>query len=220
MYLNKRDADNLLKSHTEDLINSLKHKQDFLAKLGAGDDWSFVIKAQTLIEEALTNMLVSHIGEPRLTRHVRSLPLIGEPVSKLALGKDLDLVSKPQRRFIQTLANLRNQLAHQPEHTTFTFQSYFSSLSKERTSEWQRSIPWFAVDDLDKNVWFKLTLAQPRATLHVATFQLLAELLVDVLEKELLRNIDDLAKVTTTELLLKQPSDQAPQRLISNDGLA
>jgi len=42
-----------------------------LNDLHNGDDWAFVIKAQTLVEEVINKALLANIGDERLYRHIK-----------------------------------------------------------------------------------------------------------------------------------------------------
>ena len=63
MYLHRDQADELLQGHLQGLLSSLQGHQSFLNQLLDGDDWSFVIKAQALVEGFVTQAVLAHISE-------------------------------------------------------------------------------------------------------------------------------------------------------------
>lgn len=201
MYLKKSDAKDLLKSQIEALIASLRAKNHLISGLSDGDDWSFVIKTQTLIERAVTQAVLSKIGEERLRKTFQAMPLVGDGVSKLSLSKDLELTTSAQRRFITRMATLRNQLAHDPEYGCFTFDSYTLSLNQDRRKEWQQAMPWFAESPDSKKTWAEHAVKNPKSVIYVACFMLIGLLEVSATEVSILRRIDELSIATTTELL-------------------
>ncbi len=89
----------------------MRAKNHLIADLSNGDDWSFVIKTQTLIESVVTHAVLAKIGEDGLRKIFQAMPLIGDEISKQLL-KELGLTTSAQRRFITKMATLRNQLAH------------------------------------------------------------------------------------------------------------
>jgi len=125
-----------------------------------------------LVERAVTDAVLSKIGNDGLRKTLQTMPLVGESVSKLSLSKDSDITTKAQRRFIKTMASLRNRLAHDPEYGAFDFDSYITSLTGEQKGVWKRSIPWFAESPESILTWSEHALNSPKAVIHVATFML------------------------------------------------
>jgi hypothetical protein len=138
----------------------VSEKNDFLSELQGGDDWSFVIKAQALVEGSVTQAVLAHLGDNRLAKIVEVMPLVGAEVSKLAVAKELELLTAPQRRFANKMAALRNRLAHRADQASFSFEHHIASLDRNQRKEWQTSIPWFAEDD-SKEFWGSHSLRAP-----------------------------------------------------------
>jgi hypothetical protein len=205
MYLRQKDAKDLMKSGKQELFRLVSEKNDFLNELHGGDDWSFVIKAQALVEGSVTQAVLAHLGDSRLAKIVEVMPLVGGEVSKLAVAKELELLTAPQRRFVHNMAILRNRLAHRADQASFSFERHIASLDKNQRKEWQASIPWFAEDDL-MEIWGPLSLRAPRVVIHLSTFMLTGLLAVDGKQKEINRKIDELAIKTTSELLRHEPT--------------
>ncbi|HCE93311.1 MAG: hypothetical protein A2Z90_03975 [Burkholderiales bacterium GWA2_64_37] len=201
MYLKKSEANDLLQSNFQALVTSLQAKNHLIADLSDGDDWSFVIKVQTLIERAVTDALLYKIGNHGLSKTLLAMPLVGESVSKLSLSKDLDITTSAQRRFITTMASLRNRLAHDPDYGTFNFDSYIVNLTVEQKAGWKRSIPWFAVSPDSMQTWSEHALSSPKAVIYVATFMLVGLMELSATEASVLRQVEELSVATTTELL-------------------
>lgn len=201
MYLRRNDADKLLKTKLNELFAAIDEQKGFLSALHSGDDWSLVIKAQALVEGAITQAILSHIGDQRLLRIVEAMPLIGDEVSKLALTKDLDILTSPQRRFVKKMASIRNRLAHRTDQVSFSFDSHISELTKDQLKDWQASVPWFAESADSKQSWASILIKAPKAVVHLSTFMLVASLSAEGMQKEMTRKIDELALSTTSQLL-------------------
>ena len=205
MYLHRDQAYELLQAHKQGLLTSLRGSHSFLNQLLDGDDWSFVIKAQVLIEGSVTQAVLAQIGDERLKKTIDLMPLTGDKVSKLGLTRDLGLLTKNQRRFVKRMASLRNLLAHRVENVDFTFEGYVASLDTSVRRDWQESIVWFTDTSQSREVWFRLAIEHARAVIYLGTFLLVATLAVNGSEKEALREIGIAAETTTRELLDSLP---------------
>lgn len=205
MYLRQEDAKDLLKTGKQELLRLVSEKNDFLSELRDGDDWSFVIKAQALVEGSVTQAVLAHLGDSRLAKIIEVMPLVGGEVSKLAIAKELELLTTPQRRFINKMAALRNRLAHRVDQASFSFEHHIASLDKHQQKEWRASIAWFAEDDSEE-FWGSHSLKTPRPVIYLSTFMLTALLAIDGNQKEINRNIERLATKTTSELLQQKPA--------------
>lgn len=205
MYLHQEDAKDLLKTGKQELLRLVSEKNDFLSELRDGDDWSFVIKAQALVEGSVTQAVLAHLGDNRLAKIIEVMPLVGGEVSKLAIAKELELLTTPQRRFVNKMAALRNRLAHRVDQASFSFERHIASLDKHQQKEWRASIAWFAEDD-SKEFWGSYSLKTPRSVIYLSTFMLTALLAVDGNQKEINRNIEKLSIKTTSELLQQKPT--------------
>ena len=201
MYVKKSDAENLLKNELTGLLDSIRAKNHLIAYHSEGDDWSFVIKTQTLIESAVTNAVLSKIGENGLQKIFKSMPLVGDGASKLNFSKELDITTSAQRRFITTLASLRNQLAHNPDYGDFTFDSYISGLNNNQRKEWQQAIHWFSDSPSSKDIWAQNSLKTPKPIIYTSAIILIAILELNSTEISVLRRINELSIETTTDFL-------------------
>ena len=201
MYLYKTQADTLLQGHHQGLLSELLNRHLFLTELSNDSDWSFVIKVQALVEGAITQAILRQIADERLKKTIETMPLIGEEASKISLAKALALLTSEQRRFVKRMATLRNSLAHRIENVGFTFITFTASLDKPTRRDWQESLAWFAESDESKAIWFRMATEQPRRTIYLGVFLLVALLDIDGSGKDILRKIDAAAEQTTKELL-------------------
>ena len=183
-----------------ELRTSLSASLDFLNRLDNDDDWSFVIKAQAIVEAAVTEAVVTKLGETAIRGTVERLPLADEQIGKLALAKELDLMTKEQRRFVRKMAELRNRLAHRVQDIDFEFSTYFQTLSASQKRDWRESIAWFAAGKESYNGWLESAEKNPRLTLYLAVFMLLAMLHVARVQADTPRKIDAAALRTAEEL--------------------
>ncbi len=91
------------------LARRLDVPPDFLANLHEEtDDWVFVIKFHALVETAVTDTLVRHIGRQELAKEIAGMALH----RKLKWTRDLGLLQAERREFVEGLSVLRNQVVH------------------------------------------------------------------------------------------------------------
>lgn len=107
----------------------------FLLALLKEDDWSFVIKLHALLEGAVTHLLTQSSQDDRLADFYRRLPLNNLRVGKLAAVQALGLFDPWQLRFVSALSQLRNDLTHDVKNASFTFETFWQSLSKSKKDE-------------------------------------------------------------------------------------
>ena len=163
MYLQRDQADALLQTSLTTIQERLHAHLDFVTELREGDDWSFVIKAQALLEACITEAILVRLGDDRIKKIVETMPLVGNNASKLQFAKDLGLMNASQRRFVKKLATLRNHLAHRVEYVNFKFPEYIASLDKSERKDWQESIVWFEQTPSAREQWQEIALKQPRS---------------------------------------------------------
>jgi hypothetical protein len=126
-----------------DLVRMLEEKvglqSDFLIKLYEEDDWSFIIKLHALLEAACSHLIVAHLQKPELADFFGRLELSGKTVGKIVILKKLDLLSEYHRRFILSLSELRNILAHDIRYSNFTLAKYFEALDSKSKVNFAKS---------------------------------------------------------------------------------
>jgi len=201
MYIKRDQGDALLKASAETIRERIHAHLDFVNELLEGDDWSFVIKTQALLEACVTEAILTKIGEERIKKTVETMPLVGDEASKLQFAKDLVLLDAPQRRFIKKLASLRNRLAHRVEYVKFKFPDFIASLDKDARKDWQDSVIWFSQEPASREQWREIALKQPRSAVLMAAFLVASLLVVEDNQVKLMRAIDAASEKTTTELL-------------------
>ena len=102
--------------------------QAILKKISLGDDWSFIIKCIALTESTLNRALVSQTKTEVFEKVFSRLSIS----TKLNMAYELGLfTSKYEKIFLEYLVSLRNKLAHDPNEIDFSFQEYFSKMTKQ-----------------------------------------------------------------------------------------
>lgn len=107
-------------------------RSGFFNELLREDDWSFVIKLHAFFEACLTHAICSVLGRPELERVIARLDTSNNQSGKLAFAKRLEILNKPQRRFVATLSQLRNDIVHDARAADFSFERYMGNMSKEQ----------------------------------------------------------------------------------------
>jgi hypothetical protein len=104
------------------LSKNLELPEGFLTNLLLEDsDWSFIVKAQAILETAVTSLLVAHLGKPELEDVIAENLEMSQRIKMLSA---LNLCSPEQREMMRRLANLRNRLAHTAQGTLFSLPEY------------------------------------------------------------------------------------------------
>ena len=104
MYLKKNEAIKLLSELKNNLTNSVIEKIDFLIPLLDADDWTMIIKSHAVLENIITNLIITKIDEPKLEKLIERLPLSDDEIGKLLITKEYDLIHEDQRTFIKKLS--------------------------------------------------------------------------------------------------------------------
>jgi len=201
MYIQRKQAFDLFREYLQDYTAVIQNHNSYLDDLTTDSDWSFVIKAQALVESITTNAILANIGDNRLRKTVEVMPLVGEEASKLAIAKSLGLLTKAQRRFIKKLASLRNKLAHRADCADFTFDEFFGGFNDGDKRDWQESVTWFANTKELKEKWKHIAIDDPRNTIYVGIFILVWLLELDGFKTQYMRKLDETASNVTSELL-------------------
>lgn len=112
----------------QEFENRLGIRSGFINELIRENDWSFVIKLHAFFEACLTHAICTSLGKPELEDVIARLDTANARTGKIAFVKKLNLLGKPQRRFIVSLSELRNNLVHNVRSTDFDFRTYIDSL--------------------------------------------------------------------------------------------
>lgn len=118
--------------YTREFEDRIGLRAGFFNELIKEDDWSFVIKLHAFIEGCLTNAICSVLGRPELEDVIARLDTSNNQSGKLAFIKRLEMLNKPQRRFIATLSDLRNDLVHNARSIDFSFERHMGEMTEER----------------------------------------------------------------------------------------
>ena len=200
MPLTQAHFDRLLAEAKDELHSGAKGASEYLSRLHDDDDWSFVIKAQALVEAALTDAILAKIDQAAMKTVVERLPLADEQIGKLAIAKELGIMPVEQRRFVRRLAELRNRLAHRTEYIDFKLSEYVSGLAAPQLKEWQLATTWFSLGRDGADDWAKHAIDMPRMTLFVAVQMLVVLLHIGAVEAQIPGRINAAALETAEEL--------------------
>lgn len=127
------------------LAQELALPPGFLRGLLDEDDWSFVIKAHSFVEAALTHLLVMHFGNPALEPVFAQLQTSNLRTGKLAFVEACDLLDKPARRFVHSLSELRNRLVHDVSNVGFAFPLYVASMPDRQRKDFLKAFNYVYV---------------------------------------------------------------------------
>ena len=148
MNVYEREISDLLKD-SEELEAEIGLPSGFLRSLNSEDDWSFVIKSTVLIEAVISTWLVDHLQQSELKKPLSYIDIGNPRYGKLELVNALGLTTSFDRKFLKTVIELRNNLAHRIENISFNFDSYVSSLDSNQRKQFGRSISYVYIDESD-----------------------------------------------------------------------
>ena len=127
------------------LSKDLELPEGFLTNLLLEEsDWSFIVKAQAILETAVTSLLVAHLGKPELEDVIAEHLEMSQRIKMLSA---LNLCSPEQREMMRRLGNLRNRLAHTAHGTLFSLPEYLKDKAA-RANFWKAfGINWSATPE-------------------------------------------------------------------------
>ena len=105
--------------------------EGFIADLKNQDDWSFVIKSHALLEAALTQLIAHHVGRSELKPILARIDMSNAQFGKAAIGGALGFLTKPERRFIRALSELRNDLVHDIRNVNFDLGAHINTAAED-----------------------------------------------------------------------------------------
>ncbi len=124
-----------LKISVYNMEKELNITQGFLYNLKDQDDWSFVIKAHSLLEGSVSQLLSQVMGNENFNEIFSQMELSNKKTGKVAFVKALNILEKRDRRFISFFSELRNKLVHNVSNVDFSIEKYVNSLSKAKERE-------------------------------------------------------------------------------------
>lgn len=112
----------------------------FFHDLQSEDDWSLIIKLNSLIETSCSAMLAEALCKPELMDAFSQVQIGNTKNGKLAFISKLRLLTSRELKFIETLAWIRNRLVHNIGSTQLNITEYLASLSEKRRAECERNL--------------------------------------------------------------------------------
>lgn len=107
-------------------------------------DWAFIVKAQAILETAVTALLVAHLGRRELADVIAEDLEMSQRIKMLSA---LNLCSPAQREMMRRLGSLRNRLAHTAKGTLFSLPEYLKDKAS-RVNFWKAfGINWAATPE-------------------------------------------------------------------------
>ncbi|QCF26718.1 hypothetical protein [Hydrocarboniclastica marina] len=106
--------------------------KDFYMSLLSEGDWSFLIKLHALFEAAASHILTIRLGNGRLEGPFSYLELSNKNYGKATLLKELGAITGDQKKFIQALSELRNQLVHKIGNVAFSLDEHVERMNKDQ----------------------------------------------------------------------------------------
>lgn len=94
-------------------------------------DWSFIIKVHALIEASVSHLLTKHLERPALNELFSRLDMSNKSTGKAAFVEALGLLDKPERRFISSLSELRNDLVHDVCKVNFDLTNHVENMNQK-----------------------------------------------------------------------------------------
>lgn len=122
------------------------------------DDWTFVVKGWALFESILELLIWSKLDHlPNEFRKVISRIDSGNmKTGKLAFAKSLNLLGPKEWRFLQSLAELRNLVAHGINHIQFDFVGHLAAQDEKIQKEFLKKFESCNCCGVQENLFKKL----------------------------------------------------------------
>src|SRR3990167_11278657 len=124
-------------------------QEGFFHNLQLEDDWSLIVKLNSLIETSCSAMLAESLCKPELMDAFSQVQTGNIKNGKLAFISSLKLLTNKEIKFIETLAWLRNRLVHNIGSTQKNIAEHLADLSESRRSECEKNL------NLSESIVFK-----------------------------------------------------------------
>lgn len=108
----------------------------FLDRLKTDDDWTFIIKAHSMIEAALSHTIPRFFEDSALYPIFSRLDTSNNKTGKIAFASALGILPKEAIVFIKNFSTMRNLCAHQPKHFEFNIRKYLDQMSEKERYTW------------------------------------------------------------------------------------
>ncbi|MCP4976038.1 MAG: hypothetical protein GY931_07730 [Maribacter sp.] len=127
-----------MNNEIEDLEEYLGLKQGFFKNLQLDDDWSFIVKLNSLFEAAVSSLVTEELARKELKGTFSNMDMGTAKYGKLAFVKELDLLPENYIKYIETLNRLRNKFAHDISKTSHDLKTYLETASRSTRKECRR----------------------------------------------------------------------------------
>jgi hypothetical protein len=168
----------------------------FFAGIAREDDWSFVIKLHALIEHCVTSLIVRRTKGLGLDRVVGQLRFNDIKTGKLAVARDLQLLSPEYVDFIRAVCEIRNAFVHYVDFLAMPLSKYIEKHSS-RTNLARRVCRLMAAEASLRGHTLPATTLfdqHPKVALQIAAMALLADIYLGHERVRLARDQEQLAQ--------------------------
>ncbi len=114
------------------LEKALGVDEGFFNKLSEEDDWSLIIKLHSLIEAAVSDLLVKRLQKNVLIDALSNMELSNKKSGKMAFVKALGLLGEHERRYISSLSELRNRLVHNIKNVNYQMHEVVEKMDSQQ----------------------------------------------------------------------------------------
>ena len=123
----------------------------FFNRLLKDDDWSFIIKLNSLFEAALTRLLMEELDRKELEETISLLELANVKIGKIAFARSLNLLGSSEEIYIRKLSELRNKLVHNVTNVDFNLNDYIKDFGKDKLKQFANSVGFRFKDKFEIN---------------------------------------------------------------------
>lgn len=184
-----------LKGTRDSIITNIRENWDTLLDLIKCDDWTFLLKAGTLLESSIAALVLARNNEPGLSKHLLELT----HSKRCQIAHELELLTTEERQFLRLFSELRNDLAHNREQLNFTFQGYFEGLHNQKKGEW-RSVLQKILNNQDVS---GLLTSNPKMAICLGVTFVTAGFYVDAGQWQATRELEAVSAADTAQLAKK-----------------
>ncbi|MEW8346063.1 MAG: hypothetical protein AB2723_10515 [Candidatus Thiodiazotropha sp.] len=171
--------------------------KDFLFGLLEEDDWSFVIKAHSLLEGALSYSLTTATGKEELADFFAEIDM----KMKIDAAKGIKLFDSDLRKFLRALSNLRNKLVHNVSNVGFSFEEYFKNIDTRNNFVDNFGLWKEEFEIQGKSVSNqKFSIANPKLTIFMGLIHILIFIDVEKMKQDLKYEEQELLKMRVEDL--------------------
>jgi hypothetical protein len=96
-------------------------------------DWGFLIKLAVVVEAALAQVILDHLGIKQIGAHIDRLS-IGGRTGKIQLAVDLELIGRSTQDRLASIASLRNAFAHRVDVVELSLEQHIARMPNEASA--------------------------------------------------------------------------------------